>query len=213
MRAALLSLLLLSQTAVLVAIFRRSLVRPFLFFSLYILTLLIRQARLSMLDPSTAEYLQFWALTLVILIPLQILAFGEAAYRSLEQFRGLRTGVFIGAMAVAMVVASWIHDLQSRKTHFGVFSQADQAVATTLFLTGLSLSCGLSYINPARRRNALLHERFLLFHFGLIALSLFLLHQGWTWINQFLIPLTALGFLGWVWFVRSEGEQATATIR
>ena len=206
MRAVLLSLLLISQTAVLTAIVRRGLFRPFLFFFLYVVTLLVRQARLCVLDPKDPEYLHFWALTLVILIPLQILAAGESAYRSLAQFQGLRIGVCAGAGAVAIIVATWIQDLQTRQTHFGVFSQADQAVATTLFLAGLAVSLGLSWINPRRPRSAMLHERLLVFHFGVLATSLFLLHQGYFWVSLWNLPLSAFGFLSWVWLVRNEPE-------
>jgi len=213
MRAALLSLLMISQTTVLVAILRRGLVRPFLFFFLYVFFLLARQSRLCFLDPTDPEYLRFWALTLVLVMPLQILAAGESAYRSLEQFQGLRTGIFAAAAAVALVVATWIQDLQTRQTHYGVFSQADQAVGTTLFLAGIVFSASLSWMNPQRRRNAMLHERLLLFHLGSLSIALFLLHQGYPWVNVVSIPLSALGFFAWAWLVRNEGEVAPAVER
>jgi hypothetical protein len=214
MRAALLSLLLVSQIAVLVAILRRGLVRPFLFFFLYVLTLAARQARLSLLERNDPEYLQFWAVSLVLLIPLQILAAGEAAYRSLEQFEGTRSSVFAGAIAVAIVVATWIQDLQTRQTQFGLISQTDQAVGTTLFLAGVAFSLGLSWIDPLRRRNAMLHERILLFHLGILSASLFLLHQGHysQWINGISITLSSLGFLAWAWLVRNEGEHLAPAV-
>jgi hypothetical protein len=202
MRAVLLSLLIGSQTAVLIAILRRGLVRPFLCFGLYVLFLLVRQVRLCFLDTSDPEYLRFWALTLVLLIPLQILAVGESAYRSLQQFKGLSSSILAGSLGVAVVSATWIGDLQTRQTHFGVFSQADQAVSTAVFLSGLAMSLALSWINPRRSRMVLLHERLLLFHFGLLATSLFLLHHGAPWANRFFMPLSAAGFFAWAWLIR-----------
>jgi hypothetical protein len=206
MRALQLSLLLLSQSAVLIAIVRRGLLRPFLFFFLYVLCLFSRQITLSFLDRGASHYLTIWALTLLVLMPLQVLAAGEAAYRSLEQFKGLRTGVFAGAVGVAVIVASWIYDLQSRQTPFGVFSQADQALTTTLFLSGLAFSLGLSWINPARSRNAVLHERLLVAHLGLVAVAIYLLHAGHFWINQVSLPLFSTGFLAWAHLIRAEAS-------
>ena len=208
MRAAAVALLLLSQSAVLLAILRRSLLRPYIFFFIYILALILRQSRLSFLSPRATDYLEFWALTLVFIIPLQILAAGESAYRSLEQFRGLRTSVFIGAGAVAVVVAVWIQDLLSHQTRFGTFSQADQAVTTTLFLGGLAFTLGLSWIHPQRRRNARVHELLLLWHFGLLAGALFLLHRGhYEWVGPCCTLLSSGGFFAWAFLIRREGEQ------
>ena len=207
MRAVTVALLLLSQSAVLAAILRRRLIRPFLFFFLYALVLVIRQARLSLLDPTTPAFLEFWALTLVFVIPLQILAAGESSYRSLEQFRGLRMSVFAGAAAVAVVLAVWMQDLQSRHTRYGMISQADQAVTTTLFLSGLAFTLGLSWIHPQRRRNALLHERLLVLHFGILAVSLFLLHRGQMWVGPVCTVASAAGFFAWALLIRTEGEQ------
>lgn len=208
MRAALLTLLIISQTAVLVAMVKRGLVRSFPFFFLYVACLLARQTRLCFLDVTDPEYLRFWALTLVVVIPLQILAAGESAYRSLEQFRELRAGVFVGAVAVAVLVATFIYDLQTRQTHLGRFSLADQAVSTTLFLAGTALAFGLTWINPRRPRNAMLHERLLLFHLGLLAASLFLLHQGHAWLNAVALPLSTAGFFAWAWLVQNDADLA-----
>ena len=208
MRAATVGFLLLSQSAVILAIVRRGLVRPFLFFLAYTLALMLRQARLSLLSTRSPDYLEFWALTLVIVIPLQILAAGESAYRSLEQFRGLRTSVFAGAAAAAVVVAVWIQDLQSRQTRFGTFSQADQGVTTALFLAGVAFTLGLSWIHPQRRRNARWHELLLLWHFGVLATALFLLHRGFFWAGPACTVLSSAGFLAWALLIRQDGEQS-----
>jgi hypothetical protein len=205
-RAAMLSLLILSQTAVLVAIWRRGMVRPYFFFSLYVLCLAARQVRLCFLDPFEPEYLRFWALTLVLVMPLQILAAGECLYRSLERFREIRVSLFGGAFAIAAVVATAIYDLQTRQTHLGRFSLADQAVVTTLFLAGAVTAVGLTWINPQRKRSAILHERLLLYHFGVLAGSLFLLHQGYSWIRPLGAPSAAAGFFAWAWLVRNDSE-------
>lgn len=211
MRAATVVFLLLSQFAVILTILRRGLVRPYLFFLLYVSALMLRQTRLSLLSPTSPDYLQFWALTLVFIIPLQILAAGESAYRSLEQFRGLRTSVFIGAGAVAMLVAVWIQDLQNRQTRFGAFSQADQAVTTALFLAGLAFTLGLFWIDPQRRRSTRLHELLLVWHFGVLATGLFLLHRGQTWVAYPCTVGSSLGFLAWALLIRREGQAPIET--
>jgi len=207
MRAALVTILLASQTAVLFNLARRRLFRPFLFFGLYVAVLLVRQVRLFFLDPMSTAYLEFWALTLVFVMPLQILAAGESAYRSLAQFQGLKTTVFAGAGAVSMVLAAFLQDLQSHQTRFGAFSRADQSLTTALFVGGLAFSIGLSWIHPQRRKNAAIHERLLLVHFACLAIPLFLMHRGVLWAGPLSMACSAAGFFAWSFVIREEGES------
>lgn len=201
-------ILIVAQGSCFAVIWTRGLGRRYAALLAYLGFSLFRGLALAPFDRSTDGYADLWLWTLPVVIALQIAAAIEAYRNSLEELPGAQRASHLAILSGCLLAAAAAQWDQQTYTPDWILSRAAQAVAMVLGLAAVGIAGLISVLRPLRRRNAVIHERILTFHFGALALLMLLLNQGqdgWTATANVMVSIICCS--AWALLLTPAGEQ------
>lgn len=201
-------LLIGAQGVAVVSLLVRGLGGPFLFLILYLAWSMLRGGILmaGSTGLGSADYSRIFFTTLPVSVMLQILIGSEAYRRSTSEVPGASRNLHLGMLSVWLLAAALAQLAQNQYGGEWVIGRAQQAIAMVLGLQSLGVSAWIGYLKPVRRRNDIIHERIVTFHFVGLAVVALLVIRGYA-VGVANAGISIACCLAWATLLSQSGER------